>query len=278
MACTAHWKLQEEGRYLRFHQNHSENISLLDDRRSALRRESFEKGLVFSERPLLPYEPFFVAIERIEGGWNGHLRLGLSHLDPNEQSLLQFREYNSKCVISLLFGFWRNPANAWMVAILASSIPCIRQISDNFQASTHLSMLFPLDSPPSSYPPMFLPTDVGSVIGVYYEPVDFHQARLHILLNNNDLEPKVFVPLDVPLYAVVDVYGITKQVRVVPVIRTVPRLSDLCERLIHKLIISEAAPVHTSRLPDRFRAIFQSKNSEIINAAQAISMSALRPI
>lgn len=58
----------------------------------------------------------------------------------------------------------------------------------------------------------------------------------------------------------------------------VPRLSDLCERLIHKLIISEAAPVHTSRLPDRFRAIFQSKNSEIINAAQAISMSALRPI
>lgn len=87
--------------------------------------------------------------------------------------------------------FRRNPANAWMVAILASSIPCIRQISDNFQASTHLSMLFPLDSPPSSYPPMFLPTDVGSVIGVYYEPVDFHQARLHILLNNNDLEPKV---------------------------------------------------------------------------------------
>ncbi|KAK6025421.1 Neuralized [Ostertagia ostertagi] len=45
-----------------FHPFHGENIELLEHRRRALRRVSFEKG--------------------VEGGWSGHLRIGLTTIDP----------------------------------------------------------------------------------------------------------------------------------------------------------------------------------------------------
>ncbi|PIO75006.1 Neuralized [Teladorsagia circumcincta] len=65
-----------------FHPFHGENIELLEHRRRALRRVSFEKGIVFSERALLEGECFFISIEGVEGGWSGHLRIGLTTIDP----------------------------------------------------------------------------------------------------------------------------------------------------------------------------------------------------
>ncbi|EPB67104.1 Neuralized [Ancylostoma ceylanicum] len=65
-----------------FHPFHGENIELLEHRRRALRRVSFEKGIVFSERALLEGECFFISIEGVEGGWSGHLRIGLTTVDP----------------------------------------------------------------------------------------------------------------------------------------------------------------------------------------------------
>jgi neuralized-like protein 2 len=68
----------------------------------AYRKASFAHGLVFSERSLKPGEVFLVEITQTEVyktadfvnknsvfntllqlGWNGHLRLGLTQLDPN---------------------------------------------------------------------------------------------------------------------------------------------------------------------------------------------------
>ncbi|MFH4976770.1 hypothetical protein AB6A40_003479 [Gnathostoma spinigerum] len=75
MATTSLWRYQiEDVPDLRFHEYHGSNICLLNDRRRALRRVSFEKSVVFSERPLKPFELFLVSIERTEGGWSGHLR------------------------------------------------------------------------------------------------------------------------------------------------------------------------------------------------------------
>ncbi|EYC04828.1 hypothetical protein Y032_0085g1815 [Ancylostoma ceylanicum] len=73
-----------------FHPFHGENIELLEHRRRALRRVSFEKGIVFSERALLEGECFFISIEGVEGGWSGHLRIGLTTVDPETRPSIRY--------------------------------------------------------------------------------------------------------------------------------------------------------------------------------------------
>lgn len=63
-----------------------------------------------------------------------------------------------------------------------------------------------------------LPTDTGSRIGVMYVPqMGSDKAEMHFIINGED--QGVFardIPYkDSPLYAIVDVYGTTKQVRIV---------------------------------------------------------------
>jgi neuralized-like protein 2 len=63
------------------------------------------------------------------------------------------------------------------------------------------------------------PTDTGSRIGVVYLPTphDQDKAEMHFIINGEDQGP---CTKDIPykekaLYAVVDVYGTTKQVRII---------------------------------------------------------------
>ena len=67
---------------------------------------------------------------------------------------------------------------------------------------------------------LILATDVGSRIGVMFcpdETGDF--ARMHFIINGEDQGPsEELIPLNsgsAPLYAVVDVYGTTKQIRMI---------------------------------------------------------------
>lgn len=67
---------------------------------------------------------------------------------------------------------------------------------------------------------LILATDVGSRIGVVYCPdATGYFARMHFIINGEDQGPSDEViplsPDSAPLYAVVDVYGTTKQVRLV---------------------------------------------------------------
>jgi len=63
-----------------------------------------------------------------------------------------------------------------------------------------------------------LPTDVGSRIGILYVVTgDGETAEMHFILNGEDQGPCARgIPYKTaPLYAVVDVYGTTKQIRIV---------------------------------------------------------------
>jgi neuralized-like protein 2 len=64
-----------------------------------------------------------------------------------------------------------------------------------------------------------LPTDVGSRIGVMFNPIGPNIANMHFIINGEDQGP---CSRNIPfqngsIYAVVDVYGSTKKIRTVQV-------------------------------------------------------------
>lgn len=209
----------------RFHPYHGENIVLSEDNTVAYRKQSFANALTFSEKPLQPGEIFLLEIEQVESGWSGHMRLGLTQIDP--LTIYRTGSIMPQYALPDLAGI----GTSWIYGISKAHNSVIEYefvdgkkvirsrstiVADTLRTcwgSVPMDQLRPFRSSSED----ILPTDIGSRIGVMYIPTDELQAAMHFIINGEDQGACVkAIPFEqAPIYAVVDVYGTTKKVRII---------------------------------------------------------------
>ncbi|KAL8589344.1 hypothetical protein ACOMHN_052347 [Nucella lapillus] len=248
-----------------FHPYHGQNIRLSNDNMVACRETSFAHALVFSEKPLMPGEIFLLEIEKTERGWSGHLRVGLTQLCPEEH--FELPQYALPDLA--------NMGRSWISAVTKThnrrfSNHAAEGEETSFESAlgssdviltprgkVHRSVLQPVcqsglrdragrdrlgprEGPGTGVEGFsqdsILPTDVGSRIGIMFK-VKNDVARMHFIFNGEDQGPsdEVIPYRNGPLFAVVDVYGTTKQVRIVQ-LYGVTTLQNACRDRILQLV------------------------------------------
>lgn len=249
--CTSVTPSYERNPHItRFHPYHGENIVLSDDDTVAYRKKSFANAVTFSETPLEPGAIFLVEIEQNESGWSGHMRLGLTQLDP-------LRMYRTGSIPQYALPDLADIGTSWIYGISkAHNIvfeydnengrTCIRSGVKNITKDCNTIRTcrgtFPVSLlKPSRAMEDILPTDMGSRIGVMYIPTDDKEAEMHYIINGEDMGACVKrIPYkDAPLHVVVDVYGTTKKVRIIQLSQA-PTLQAACRDAILSHITRKA--------------------------------------
>lgn len=234
----------------RFHEHYGSSIFLLDDNTVAHRTSSYSNGITFSENPLLPGEIFLIEIEKIEPGWSGNLRLGLTmfNIDDNREVLPEYAlpDYLTAGAFlpsySLLHTTWAFPIREY------PNHPASDEVERNhyhhhYQRDVYVSINVLgrgqiINTPRGSFPRTALKSRinpnvrrrglqvsvlVGSRIGVMYVPCikvtpgEPDLAMMHFIIDGYDV---VASSKKIPykkgnLHAIVDVYGTTKQIKIV---------------------------------------------------------------
>ncbi|KAG5671755.1 hypothetical protein PVAND_001934 [Polypedilum vanderplanki] len=233
----------------RFHNCHGSNIILCEDNTTALRKQSFANGICFSEKPLKPGELFLIEIAMKEVGWSGHLRLGLTQINPLDafsEGTTTLPQYALPDLANLNLGHsWIFPISK--SAPMQSQNSIVGNSKSQFIRTSYgninRALLQPVASDKNSSE--MLATDCGSRIGVLFVPTKDSRdlAEMHFIVNGDDS----LVAIDIPykqsnLYCVVDVYGTTKQVKIIQVygVSTLQSLSkDVILNFVEKDLINQ---------------------------------------
>ncbi|KAI8519467.1 PREDICTED: neuralized-like protein 2 [Branchiostoma belcheri] len=261
----------------RFYARHGINIQLDKDKMVARRAQGFGDAIAFSDRPLAPGEIFLLEIEDDERGWSGHLRIGLTMQN------LQQLDIPPHSLPDLVY-----MGKSWVVAITKTplSLPedddseqepppdrTVKRVIDldqgvirtGFQVvereqlvGTPRPPLLRLLRPPPAAEGMVRnqnteSTAVGSRIGVLYS-VERGVGEMHVLINGEDQGPVATdIPVGTePVFAVVDVYGTTKRVRLIQ-LYGVPNLQDYCRELIRNQCRCSTFAMSKLPLPPRLK-------------------------
>lgn len=181
------------GAQVRFHTLHGRNIELSEDDSHAVRSRSFKHGLLFSSRPLRPYEVFEIEIVELERVWAGSIRLGLTILDP--ETLQQ-------------------PLPPYAIPNLTQQLGCY-VLAGSAMHGVAIAPNPELAWGNEGYPLNLDDTAVvseGCKIGVVYDV----GGRMFYTLNGEvQGEAQEGLPLDRDIYGIVDVYGQAKAIRLV---------------------------------------------------------------
>ncbi|XP_038831294.1 neuralized-like protein 2 [Salvelinus namaycush] len=264
-----------------FHHIHGTNVQLDPTGTQATRVESFANGVCFSREPLSPGEIFLVEIEEKELGWCGHLRIGLTARDPLTFETVP--EYSLPDLMDLgdswVFAITRNHNRVVEEEAVAPEgegagdgglAGAINPKPKTFFTDSHLhieKVKIPMDklvgrSRPGRFSHILddlyktnalPPTARRSRIGVLYVPKGQGLADMHVVINGEDMGASAKgIPMLQPLYAVVDVYSATKQVRIVQVEYGFSSLQTLCRKCIQKNIVHRMA-LDWLELPERLK-------------------------
>ncbi|CAO1420040.1 unnamed protein product [Diamesa hyperborea] len=243
----------------RFHNFTGSNIVLFNEQTQALRKTSFANALCFSEKPLKIGELFVIEIVKKEVGWSGHLRLGLTQLDPNTTSGIGLPQYALPDLANL--------GTSWIYPI-SKTTPRQRLVCDlknpflkTSCGNINRSLLHPA-SPDHKNVEEMLPTDTGSRIGIIFVPTkeDTDLAEMHFILNGED---QGICVNDIPyktsnLWVVVDVYGTTKQVKIIQ-LYGISTLQSSCRETILSRV--EKNSVNKLPLPSRLKEYLHNYNT-----------------
>lgn len=210
-----------------FHSHHGNAICLRDNQTVACRAVGYCNGICFSSKPLHPMELFVVEITSDKQDFrSGHLRVGLTELDPNDDiilpecslpDLLKMTEKKS-CILAVPEFDVHNLNSSFRQCGIIGGEDCI----DTYRGTCTRTILDAVPQRQESVINMnsqsMLSTDVGCRIGIFYHAVG-DLALMHVVLNGKDCgHYTVGIPYKrSKLYAVVDVYGKTREVRIIQI-------------------------------------------------------------